>query len=105
MILSNKGKRQSIYNSRFKGNDGFVASIQNAIHLPHYLAPSRKLTARNSSKCDCLPSGGIRYSNKPIYDIKKKLLDKQRIGEHEWIKYLTSIDNQIRHTRSLPNCH
>jgi len=87
LILSNKGQRQNIYNRslvwqiRIKGNDSFIASIQNAIQLPCYLAPSRKLTARNPSKCACLPSGGIRHSDKPIYGIKKKLLDKQRIGE------------------------
>jgi signal transduction histidine kinase len=75
-----------------------------------------RLTASSNKLHTCLTSGGLQYSHKYFFDIKKKLLDKQRRGEHEGIRYITNIDNdnvdisrtyldygiQIRHMKNLP---
>jgi two-component system, OmpR family, sensor histidine kinase VicK len=70
-----------------------------------------------SNKLDiCLTSGGMQYSHDYFFDIKKRLLDKQRRGEHKGIRYVTNIDKsnlqisklylesgiQIRHVKNLP---
>ena len=75
-----------------------------------------RLTA-NSSKLDtCLTSGGVQYSYNYFFDINKKLLDKQKKGEHKGIRYVTNINNetvhlaktyldygiQIKHVKNLP---
>ena len=58
----------------------------------------------------------MQYSHDYFFDIKKKLLDKQRNGEHKGIRYISSIDKdniqlakeylqsgiQIRHVKNLP---
>jgi signal transduction histidine kinase len=71
----------------------------------------------SSNKLDtCLSSGGLQYSHKYFFDLKKRLLDKQRRGEHKGIRYITNIDNdnvhiaklyldygiQMRHMKNLP---
>jgi signal transduction histidine kinase len=75
-----------------------------------------RLTASSNKLDTCLTSGGIRYSHKYFFDLKKRLLDKQRRGEHEGIRYITNIENdnvdviktyvdygiQIRHVKNLP---
>ncbi|MDQ3882707.1 MAG: HAMP domain-containing histidine kinase [Thermoproteota archaeon] len=75
-----------------------------------------RLTASSNKLDTCLTSGGLQYSHNYFFDIKKKLLDKQRRGEHEGIRYITKIDNdnlyisklylehgiQIRHIKNLP---
>jgi two-component system, OmpR family, sensor histidine kinase VicK len=64
----------------------------------------------------CSTSGGVQYSYDHFFNIKKKLLNKQKKGEHKGIRYVTIIDNdninlvkaylnsgiQIRHVRNLP---
>ena len=61
-------------------------------------------------------SAGVQYNYDHFFNIKKKLLDKQKKGEHKGIRYVTIIDNdninlvkaylnsgiQIRHVRNLP---
>jgi two-component system, OmpR family, sensor histidine kinase VicK len=56
------------------------------------------------------------YSHKYFFDVKKKLLDKQRRGEHKGLRYITNIDDKnleliklylksgikIRHVGNLP---
>ena len=75
-----------------------------------------RLTASSNELSTCLSSGGLHYSHKYFFDIKKKLLDKQKKGEHKGIRYITNIDNdnvelaklyldsgiQIKHVRNLP---
>ena len=75
-----------------------------------------RLTASSNMLDTCLTSGGLQYSHKYFFDIKKKLLDKQRRGEHQGIRYVTNIDKdnlyisklylkhgiQIRHVKNLP---
>jgi two-component system sensor histidine kinase VicK len=75
-----------------------------------------RLTASSNRLDTCLTSGGLQYSHKYFFDIKKKLLDKQKRGEHSGIRYVTTIDSdnmgismiyldlgiQIRHMRNLP---
>ncbi|MGH9963459.1 MAG: hypothetical protein ACRD5E_01335, partial [Nitrososphaeraceae archaeon] len=52
------------------------------------------LTASSNHLDTCLTSGGMHYSHKYFIDIKKKLLDKQKRGEHKGLRYITSIDNE-----------
>ena len=75
-----------------------------------------RLNASSNKLDTCLTSGGLQYSYNYFFDIKKKLLDKQKRGEHEGIRYITNIDNgnlyisklyleygiQIRHIKNLP---
>ena len=75
-----------------------------------------RLTASSKKLDTCLTSGGLQYSHDYFFDIKKKLLEKQRRGEHKGIRYITNIDNdnihiaklyfecgiQIRHMKNLP---
>ncbi|MPZ06368.1 MAG: hypothetical protein GEU26_08130 [Nitrososphaeraceae archaeon] len=74
------------------------------------------LTASSNELDTCLTSGGMHYSHKYFFDIKKKLLDKQKRGEHKGLRYITNIDNEnlelvklylesgikIRHVGNLP---
>jgi two-component system sensor histidine kinase VicK len=52
------------------------------------------LTASSNQLDTCLISGGMHYSHKYFFDIKKKLLDKQRRGEHKGLRYVTNINNE-----------
>jgi two-component system sensor histidine kinase VicK len=75
-----------------------------------------RLTASSNKLDTCLTSGGVQYSHNYFFDLKKKLLDKQKRGEHKGIRYITNIDNgnlhisklylehgiQIRHMKNLP---
>ena len=58
----------------------------------------------------------MQYSHNYFFDIKKKLLDKQKKGEHKGIRYISNIDKdniqlakeylqsgiQIKHVKNLP---
>jgi two-component system, OmpR family, sensor histidine kinase VicK len=75
-----------------------------------------RLTASSNKLDTCLTSGGLQYSHNYIFHIKKRLLEKQRIGEHKGIRYVTNIDSsnlhisklylesgiEIRHMKNLP---
>jgi two-component system, OmpR family, sensor histidine kinase VicK len=75
-----------------------------------------RLTASSNELATCLTSGGMQYSHKYFFDIKKKLLDKQKKGVHKGLRYVTNIDNQnlnisktyldygiqIKHVKNLP---
>jgi two-component system, OmpR family, sensor histidine kinase VicK len=75
-----------------------------------------RLTASSIRLDTCLTSGGLQYSHKHFFDMKKKLIEKQRRGEHKGIRYVTIVDSgnlgivklylqsgiQVRHTRNLP---
>ena len=50
-----------------------------------------QMTANSNELSTCLSSGGIQYSYDYFFDIKRKLLDKQRKGEHKGIRYVTHI--------------
>ena len=71
----------------------------------------------NSNQLDiCLTSGGMHYSHKYFFDTKKNLVDRQMMGEHKGIRYVTKINNenvkvaklyldsglQIKHLSNLP---
>jgi two-component system, OmpR family, sensor histidine kinase VicK len=74
------------------------------------------LTVNSMELAACLTSGGVIYSHEHFFDLKKKLLDKQRDGEHKGIRYVTYINNQnmnlvklyldygikIKHVQNLP---
>src|ERR671918_894081 len=74
------------------------------------------LTASSKQLDTCLTSGGMQYSHKYFFDIKKKLLEKQKRGEHKGFRYIINISNenldlvklyldcgiQVKHTKNLP---
>ena len=76
----------------------------------------RRYSANSNELSTCLSSGGLHYSHKYFFDIKKKLLDKEKKGEHKGIRYITNIDSsnvelaklylasgiQIKHVKNLP---
>jgi signal transduction histidine kinase len=75
-----------------------------------------QMTADSNELATCLPSGGMQYSYNYFFEIKKKLLEKQKKGQHRGIRYVTVIDKenihlikvylqsgiQVRHSRNLP---
>ena len=75
-----------------------------------------RLTASSNKLDTCLNSGGMQYSYNHFFDIKKKLLDKQKEGKHKGIRYVTNIEHdslqlarlyldhgiQIKHIKNLP---
>lgn len=84
---------------------------------PDEIVKQIRLLTENSNKLStCLTSGGMQYSHNYFFDIKKKLLDKQKKGEHKGIRYISNIDKdniqlakeylqsgiQIRHVKNLP---
>jgi signal transduction histidine kinase len=75
------------------------------------------LTANSNQLDICLTSGGmLYYSHKYFFDTQKNLVDRQRMGEHKGIRYVTKINNenvklaklyldsglQIKHLGNLP---
>jgi two-component system, OmpR family, sensor histidine kinase VicK len=76
----------------------------------------RSLTANSNQLDTCLTSGGMLYSHKHFFDLKEKLIDKQKRGEHKGLRYITNIDNQnlelvklyldrgiqVKHAKNLP---
>jgi nitrogen-specific signal transduction histidine kinase len=75
-----------------------------------------RLTANSNELFTCLTSGGLQYSYNHFFEIKKKLLQKQKKGEHKGIRYVSNIDENnaklakvfldagilIRHVKYLP---
>ena len=75
-----------------------------------------ELTADSNELATCLAPGGLQYSHNHFFDIKKKLLDKQKRGQHKGIRYITNIGKeniqlvklymeqgiQIKHIKNLP---
>ncbi len=75
-----------------------------------------RLTANSNELYTCLTSGGMQYSYNHFFEIKKILLEKQKKGEHQGIRYINNIDKdnanlaellldagiQVRHVKNLP---
>jgi two-component system, OmpR family, sensor histidine kinase VicK len=75
-----------------------------------------RLIIHSNELYTCLTTGGIKYSYNHFFETKKKLLDRQKKGEHKGIKAITIIDEsnkklakilvdagiQIKHVRNLP---
>jgi two-component system sensor histidine kinase VicK len=76
-----------------------------------------RLTASSNELATCLTSGGMEYSHKYFFEIKKELLEKQKKGEHKGLRYVTNIDNEkaleiakkyldygieVKHVKNLP---
>jgi len=72
--------------------------------------------ANSNEICACLTCGGMQYSYNHFFEIRKKLLEKQKKGEHKGVRYISNItqDNEkfvkafldagirIRHVKNLP---
>jgi two-component system sensor histidine kinase VicK len=75
-----------------------------------------RLIAGSNVLYSSITTGGIQYSYNHFFETKKKLLDRQKKGEHKGIKAITNIDEsnkklakilvdagiQIKHVRNLP---
>ncbi len=75
-----------------------------------------RLTDSSTELCTCLTAGGMQYSYNHFFEIEKKLLDKQKKGEHKGIRYIIDIDKgnvnlakilleagvEIRYLKNLP---
>ena len=75
-----------------------------------------RYSAGSNELSTCLSSGGLHYSHKYFFEIKKKLLNKQKKGEHKGIRYITNIDSsnvelaklylgagiKLKHVKNLP---
>jgi two-component system, OmpR family, sensor histidine kinase VicK len=75
-----------------------------------------RITANSNELYTCLTPGGMQYSYNYFFKIKKKLLEKQKKGQHKGIRYITKIEKhnidlaktylnygiQIRHVKNLP---
>jgi two-component system, OmpR family, sensor histidine kinase VicK len=75
-----------------------------------------RLTADSNKLYTCVSAGGMQYSYNYFFELNKKLVDKQKKGEHEGIRYISNInkDNvalarilldagiQIRHVKNMP---
>ena len=75
-----------------------------------------RYSAGSDELSTCLSSGGLHYSHKYFFEIKKKLLNRQKKGEHKGIRYITNIDSsnveiaklylaagiKIKHVKNLP---
>jgi two-component system, OmpR family, sensor histidine kinase VicK len=87
--------------------------IENAQEIINEIS---RLTDSSTELCTCLTAGGMQYSYNHFFDIKKKLLDKQKKGEHKGIRYISNIDRdnmnlakvllnagiEIRYLKNLP---
>jgi len=76
-----------------------------------------RLNASSNDLRVCLTAGGLQYSYNQFFGLKKKLLEKQKLGKHNGIRYVTVIDKdnarlvrvfldagiQIRHIKNLPH--
>jgi signal transduction histidine kinase len=74
------------------------------------------LTANSNELSTCISTGGLEFSYKYFFKIKKQLLEKQKNGKHKGIRYVTKIEKdnielaktylnsgiQIRHVKNLP---
>jgi signal transduction histidine kinase len=75
-----------------------------------------RLIASSNELYSCITAGGTEYAYNYFFETKKKLLDRQKKGEHNGIKAITYIDEsnmklakilldagiQIKHVRNLP---
>src|ERR1051326_2004642 len=83
---------------------------------PEIVKEISRLTDSSTELCTCLTAGGMQYSYNHFFEIKKKLLDKQKKGEHKGIRYIIDIDKgnvnlakilleagiEIRYLKNLP---
>src|SRR5215813_187891 len=74
------------------------------------------LIANSNELCTCLTSGGMQYAYNHFSEIRQKILEKQKKGEHKGLRYISNItqDNskfvkvfldagiRIRHLKNLP---
>ncbi|MGC2570538.1 MAG: hypothetical protein WA364_03430 [Candidatus Nitrosopolaris sp.] len=72
--------------------------------------------ANSNELCACLTSGGMQYSYKHFFEIRKKLIEKQKNGEHKGFRYISNVNRnnakfvkifldagiQVRHVKNLP---
>jgi signal transduction histidine kinase len=75
-----------------------------------------RYSAGSNQLSTCLSSGGLHYSHKYFFHIKKKLLEKQKKGKHKGVRYISNIDSsnvelaklylasgiQLKHVKNLP---
>ncbi|HZB17980.1 MAG TPA: hypothetical protein VE445_12510, partial [Nitrososphaeraceae archaeon] len=97
--------------------EGIIHYGTRAIENPdEILKEISRLTASSNKLDTCMNSAEMQYSYNHFFDIKKKLLDKQKEGKHKGIRYVTNIEHdslqltrlyldhgiQIKHVKNLP---
>jgi hypothetical protein len=50
-----------------------------------------RITINSNELCVCLTSGGMQYGYNHFFEINKKLLEKQKKGQHKGIRYISNI--------------
>jgi signal transduction histidine kinase len=74
------------------------------------------LIANSNELCTCLTSGGMQYGYNHFSEIRKKILEKQKKGEHKGLRYVSNITQEnskfvkvfldagtrVRHLKNLP---
>jgi signal transduction histidine kinase len=98
-------------------DEGIVHKETRIIEEPDEIVQQiARLTASSNELYTCITPGGLLYSYNYFFEIKKKLMEKYKKGEHKGIKYITSIDSdniklskiyldygmEIRHVKNLP---
>ena len=80
------------------------------------LAEITYMNDRSNEMYICATSGGLQFTRNFLFDLTKKLLDRQRKGKHHGVKYVTNINSedltlvrefldlgmQIRHAKYMP---
>jgi signal transduction histidine kinase len=80
------------------------------------LAEMTYMNDRSNEMYICATSGGLQFTRNFLFDLTKKLLDRQRKGKHHGVKYVTNINSedltlvrefldlgmQIRHAKYMP---
>jgi signal transduction histidine kinase len=80
------------------------------------LAEMTYMNDRSNEMYICATSGGLQFTRNFLFDLTKKLLDRQRKGKHHCVKYVTNINSedltlvrefldlgmQIRHAKYMP---
>ncbi len=97
--------------------EGIIHYGTRAIENPDEIIKEISRLTASSNKLDtCLNSGGMQYSYNHFFDIKKRLLERQKQGDHKGIRYITNIEHdslqltrlyldhgiQIKHLKNLP---
>ena len=97
--------------------EGKIRSETSMVRDQHKILEDTKRMVETSNRYSvCSVSGGLLYAYNNSYSVFKEILDKHRRGEHEGIKWLTTIDvgsvevakkflelgMEIRHTNNIP---
>jgi signal transduction histidine kinase len=114
---TSSSSRQKKINNREQGITTIHKHQTRIVEDPNQIIEEiSRLTANSNKLSTCISPGGLEFSYKYFFKIKKELLEKQKKGKHKGIKYVTKIEKdnielvkiylnsgiQIRHVKNLP---